>query len=79
MLVNKEKVEGYLNEHKPLLLMKSSIVQIVRLTSFLLVIMPTLTKIIWDHIATNLVELDRLKKMLEDKEVALVERVKEAE
>ena len=40
--------------------------------------MPTLVKIIREHCDSNPTEVERLTKMLGDKEVALVERAKEA-
>ena len=36
-------------------------------------------QIIWEHNEINLVKVERLKKILNDKKVALIEQVKEVE
>ena len=78
-LVDQDRVKGFMNEHSPIRLVKSSIVQMARSTQSLLVTMPSLVRILKEHRESNLVEMERLRKMLEDKEVELVERVKEAD
>ena len=51
----------------------------VCLTQLLLASMPMLVKIIWEHRDSNAAKVERLIKMLGDKEVVLVEWVKEAD
>ena len=60
-------------------MVKSLIIQMVCSASLLLTIVPTLAQILWEHSNTNLVKVERLKKMLNDKEVTLVEWVEEEE
>ena len=48
-------------------------------TQSLLAMMPSLVWILKEHREINPTEMERLRKMLEDKEVKLVERVKEAD
>ena len=79
MLIDQERAKGYLDKHGPLWLVKSSIVQMVRLVSSILAIILTLVQIIWEHNETNLAKVEILKKMLDDKKVNLVKRVKEVE
>ena len=43
-MANQERVEGYMNEHDPLHLVKISIIQMVCLTSFLLTTIPSLVQ-----------------------------------
>ena len=45
----------------------------------ILSIVPTLVQIVWKHSEVNQLEVERMKKMLDDKEVALVERVVEVD
>ena len=68
-----------MNEHGPLRLVKSSIVQMACSTQSLLATMPSLVRILKEHRESNPAEMERLRKMLEDKEVELVKRVKEAD
>ena len=68
-----------MNQHGPLRLVKSSIVQMARSTQSLLSTMPSFIRILKEHRESNLVEMERLRKMLEDKEVELVEQVKETD
>ena len=67
-----------MNEHGPLWLVKSSIIQMVCSTRSLLSTMPSLVRILKEHHESNPTGMERLRKMLEDKEVELVDRVKEA-
>ena len=57
---------------RPLSLIKSSIVQMACSTHSLLATMPTLVKILKEHCEINPVEMERLVKMQDDKEVTLV-------
>ena len=50
-----------------------------RLTQSLLVTMPTLVKILKEHHDSNLAQVERMTKMLDEKEVALVKQAKEAD
>ena len=47
--------------------------------SFILLALPSLIRIMKEHNEINPAEVDRLKKMLDEKEVAQVERVQEVE
>ena len=47
------------------------------MTSTLLSTVPTLVQMMKDHAESNLAEIERLRNMLGEKEVALVERAKE--
>ena len=66
-----------MNEHSLLHLVKFSIVWIIHSTSSILSTVPSLTQIIWNNSEINLVEVERLKKMLDDKKVTLVAWVNE--
>ena len=72
-------MEAFLNEYDPLRLIKSLIMQMARLTHSLQVIMPSLVQILKEHCEINPVEVEWLMKMLEEKEVELVEQAKEAD
>lgn len=50
-----------------------------RLAQLLLATMPTLIKILKKHRDSNLAQVERLTKMLDEKKVVLIERVKEAD
>ena len=49
----------------------------VRLALSILLTIPTLTQIVWKHSEVNLTEVERMKKVMDDKEMALVERDEE--
>ena len=66
-----------MDEHGPIRMVKSTVVQMICLTSSLLFTVPTQIQLMKDHSQSNPVEMERLRKMLDKKEVALVERVKE--
>ena len=68
-----------MNEHGPFRLVKLSIVQMARSTQSLLSTMPSLVRILKEHRESNPAKMERLRKMLEDKEVELVEQVKEGD
>ena len=76
--VNQDKVEWFLNKYGPLRLIKSSTIQMAYSTQSLLAMMPMFVKILNEHHDINPTEVERLTKMLDDKEVALVKRAKEA-
>ena len=66
-----------MGEHGLLRLIKLTVIQMVHSTSSLLTTIPTLSQILKDHSEFNPTKMERLKKMLDEKEVALVERAKE--
>ena len=68
-----------MQEHGPLWLVKSSIVQMVQLLSFILAMVPTLVQIVKENSDINLAKVKRLKKMLNEKEAGLVEQTDEVE
>ena len=67
-----------MNEDGPLRMVKSSIVQMACSTQSLLATMPSLVWILKEHRESNPAEMEKLRKMLKDKEVELIKRVKEA-
>ena len=74
--IDQDRAKVFLNEYGPLKFIKSSIVQMARSTQSLLTTMPTLVKILREYHDSNLVEVESLTKMLDDKEVTLVEWIK---
>ena len=76
--VNQDRAEGFLNEYGPFKLVKSSIVQMACSTQLLVATMLTLVKIMREHRDSNLAEVERLTKMLDENEVVLVEWMKKA-
>ena len=67
-----------MNEYGPLRLIKLLIIQMACSTQSLLATMPSLVQILKEHCEINSAKVERLTKQLEDKEVELVEQVKEA-
>ena len=61
-----------MNEHGPLWLVKSSIIQMACSTQSLVSTIPSLAQIMKEHRESNPIEMERLQKMLEEKEVELV-------
>ena len=66
-----------MHKHGLLCLIKSYVVQMIHLVSSILSMVPNLVKITHEHGEINLTEVEQLKKILNDKEMALVEQAKE--
>ena len=79
MPADQKRAEDFMSAHGPLRLVKSSIVQMARSTQQLLSAVPSLARIVREHDASNPAETERLHKQLEEKEVELVDRVKEVD
>ena len=68
-----------MHEYGLLRLVKFIVIQMAHSVFFLLSTIPTSAKILKEHSEFNLAEIERLKKMLNKKEMALVEWVMEVD
>ena len=73
--MTKKKAKEYLHKHGPLHLIKLSMVQMIQFVSSIFLTTPTLAQIMQKHSKINIVKVERLKKMMDNKEVALFERI----
>ena len=70
--VDQKRVKEFMHEHGPLCLIKSYVAQMIHLASSILSTIPNLVKITCEHGEINPIEVEWLKKILDDKEMALV-------
>ena len=76
---NNERCKAYLHEYGLVQLLKSTCMQMARSVSTLLSFIPTIAQKMSEYHNFNPIEMERLKKMLSEKEVAMVERAEEVE
>ena len=72
-----KRCEAFVGEYGPARLVKAIAVQVARLASTLLSTVPTLVQMMKDHAESNPAEIERLRNMLGEKEVAFIEQVEE--